>query len=144
MFKFLKAKFFPYSRESLIRIERKLTAGMIIKKQIDVEAGWILLRGAEKEKKEMIKKVKANLDEIKAEREKTPMSMEKIKKLSAENIDLGWTGKKKNDKEIYERKILQADVKTANFYGEIEKAVGEREYLLLRLSAIIKLSKKEQ
>lgn len=132
--------FNPYSRENSIKRKKELTAGMITDKKIDVEVGWILLKQAEKERDEMIKKAKENLDEIKAEKEKTPIDMEKIKKLVDENIDLGWTGvKMKGGKDKYERKILQADVKVASFYGEIEKAVGEREYLLLRLIAIGKL-----
>lgn len=136
--------FNSYSKKNLVKIEKEITEGMIVKKQIDVDVGWILLRGAEKEKKEMIKKVKENLEEIKVERKREKTDMEKVEKLNAENIDLGWTGNKKNDKEIYEKKILAADVKVANFYGEIEKAVGEREYLRLRLSAIIKLSEKKE
>ena len=80
--------FNPYSRENSIKRKKELTAGMITDKKIDVEVGWILLKQAEKERDEMIKKAKENLDEIKAEKEKTPIDMEKIKKLVDENIDL--------------------------------------------------------
>lgn len=137
MFKFLK-----YRKSSLLKKRKIATRAMILDEEITIEVYWRILNEVQEKTEGFKKEIKENLKEIKAEKEKTPMDMEKIKALNSENVKLGWTIEKdKNGNSVYGRgsKIFSG-LQQANYYhGEIDKVVGKREYLKIQLRAISRM-----
>ena len=141
------------TKKDLLFHKKDLTEGMIKDKEIEVERSWLLLGEAERKKEEILNKIEGNEKEIKAEKEKTPMDLEKVKNLRIESELLGFAGEDKNGKIKYNSYIGNGKERRATAIGtieneienhrmEIEKAVMEREYLKVLLRAILKLIKK--
>ena len=140
------------TKKDLFYHKKDLTEGMIKDKEIDIERSWLLLGEAEKKKEEILKKIEDNIKEVKVEKEKAPMDLEKVKRLWRDNDLLGFGGIGRDGKIKYisylpgkERRAtaigtIENEIETHRM--EITKAVGEREYLKVFLKAILRLIKK--
>ena len=132
MFNFLK-----YRKSSLLRKRKISTRAMILDKEISIEVFWKILNELQDKVEEVKAKIVENTKQMKAEEKKTPMSMDIIKALNSENIELGWTTEKdKNGNVAWKGKVFSL-MQQANYYHtKINEVVGAREYLKIQLKAI--------
>lgn len=137
MFKFLK-----YRKSSLLKSRAVSTRAMILDEEISIEVFWKILNEVQTNIEELQKKISDNFEEIKTEKEKTPMDMDKVKKLNSENIALGWTDKKdKNGNKVWEGKVFSLMQQANHYHSKIDQVVGKREYLKIQLKAITRMIK---
>lgn len=142
------------TKKDLLIHKKEITEGMIKDKEIDIERSWLLLREAEDKKEEILKKIEDNEKEITAEKAKTPMDVEKVKKIRLENELLGFDGVGPDGKIKYAYNVRGLPEKTRKTTAvgtieneieshgmEIKKTVMEREYTRVLLRAILKLIK---
>ena len=137
--------FNKYSTKNLIKSIKARIRLQLINQEVRLEIGWTLLNQTRKEVEELKNKIKENQKEIEKEKKKTPGEWEKITKLNAENIALGYTGQKdKSGQEIYEEKsqIGRKNSMVEIYHQNIQKIVGERESLKLEYRAVGKLERK--
>jgi len=137
--------FNKYSTKNLIKSIKARIRLQLINQEVRLEIGWTLLNQAQKEVEELKNKIKENQKEIEKEKKKTQGDWEKITKLNAENIALGYTGQKdKNGQETYEEKsqIGRKNSMIEIYHQNIQRIVGERESLKLEYGAVGKLERK--
>ena len=135
---------FKFTKSGLLKKQKKLIEGLILQVEIDIEVEWMLMNRAQKEIGELQKEIDKNIKEIEDEKKKTPMDMEKIKKIVQENVDLGYnppdlTGKKGDP--MYGGKIAKFKEIVRFHHNEVNKKAGEREYHKLRLKAVNRMLK---
>ena len=137
--------FNKYSTKNLIKSIKARIRLQLINQEVRLEIGWTLLNQAQKEVEELKNKIKENQKEIEKEKKKTQGDWEKITKLNAENIALGYTGQKdKSGQETYEEKsqIGRKNSMVEIYHQNIQKIVGERESLKLEYRTIRKLERR--
>ena len=79
-----------FSKGNILKHKRSVQKGAIYDQEIEVEMNWLLRKVTQKELKKAKDQIAANLKEIEEEKAKTPMDMEKIKKLIGNNVTLGF------------------------------------------------------
>ena len=137
--------FDKYSTKNLIKSIKARIRLELINQEVGLELNWGLLNRAQKEVEELKNKIKKNIKEIEEEKKKAPGDWEKITKLNAENIALGYTGQKdKSGQETYEEKsqIGRKNSMVEIYHQNIQKIVGERESLKLEYRTIRKLERR--
>lgn len=132
------------NKRNLLHRKKEVNEGMIFDKEIEIESAWILLRQAEARMEKAKEVLEGYEKEIKEEKEKTPGDWEKIKKLRIKSEKLGYTGKFKDDKPLYNPKgmICKIENEVEAHHSKITEAVMQREYLKVQLRAIKQLIKK--
>jgi len=137
--------FDKYSTKNLIKSIKARIRLELINQEVGLEIGWALLNRVQKEVEKLKNKIKKNIKEIEEEKKKAPGDWEKITKLNAENIALGYTGQKdKSGQETYEEKsqIGRKNSMVEIYHQNIQKIVGERESLKLEYRTIRKLERR--
>jgi hypothetical protein len=130
-------EFRAYSKKHLFKNEIRLTRGMMVQKEVEIEVAWKVLNKLQAEREGLVKRVEDNVEKISEEKKKTPMDMEVIKKLIAENIRLGKTDKRaKNNDIMWAGEILEKDIRIERVVGEITSLVGKREYMKTKLETL--------
>jgi len=130
---------FKFTKTGLLKKRKQLMEGMILDMEIDIETEWLMLNLDEKKKDGYQKEIDANIQEIKDEKNKTPMDMEKVKELIRKNVDLGYKqpdliGRKDNP--VSGGKMAKINNTIRFHQNKIEQLIGEREYTKLRLKAV--------
>jgi len=137
--------FDKYSTKNLIKSIKARIRLELINQEVGLELNWALLNQVQKEVEKLKNKIKKNIKEIEEEKKKAPGDWEKITKLNAENIALGYTGQKdKSGQETYEEKsqIGRKNSMVEIYHQNIQKIVGERESLKLEYRTIRKLERR--
>jgi len=137
--------FNKYSTKNLIKSIKARIRLQLINQEVGLELNWALLNQVQKEVEKLKNKIKKNIKEIEEEKKKAPGDWEKITKLNAENIALGYTGQKdKSGQETYEEKsqIGRKNSMVEIYHQNIQKIVGERESLKLEYRTIRKLERR--
>ena len=137
--------FNKYSTKNLIKSIKARIRLELINQEVGLELNWALLNQVQKEVEKLKNKIKKNIKEIEEEKKKAPGDWEKITKLNAENIALGYTGQKdKSGQETYEEKsqIGRKNSMVEIYHQNIQKIVGERESLKLEYRTIRKLERR--
>jgi hypothetical protein len=130
-------EFRAYSKKHLFKNEIRLTRGMMVQKEVEIEVAWKVLNKLQAEREGLVKRVEDNVEKISEEKKKTPMDMEVIKKLITENIRLGKTDKRaKNNDIMWAGEILEKDIRIERVVGEITSLVGKREYMKTKLETL--------
>lgn len=131
-----------YTKKHLFKNEIRITRGLVIQKEIEIEVAWKVLNKLQSERDALVKQVEDNIERIKQEREKTPMDMEFVKKLIRENLHLGKTDKTaKNGDIIWAGEIFEKDVRIQRVVDEITQLVGKREYIKTKIDTLMALKK---
>lgn len=91
-----------FTKKNLLKSKKETVLGIILDKEIEIEVNWLLLRVAEKDLEKVKKKIKENRDLIEKERAKDKIDLEKIKKLTADNVSLGFGEVDKDGKISYQ------------------------------------------
>ena len=120
-------------KDYILLEKKKGVIGAILDQEIEIEESWKILNHGQEELDQAKEQIKDNLKLIEEERAKTPMSMEVIQKLIANNINLGWDNKKQ---EYSNGKIALLENKIEYSKGNIQKLVGTREMLKMKQGAI--------
>jgi hypothetical protein len=133
------------TKRRILKHKKGLIKGMIYDKELEIEAGWILLKAAEKKLEEVKKIIRQNQDEIEKEKVKGKEGdTQKINTLWEVNKKLGCDGFDKNGEPHYLDKgrtaILENEMENHN--SKISKSAMEREYLKVQFQAINRLVKK--
>lgn len=134
-----------YSKDNLLKREVEVTQGLIIQKEVEIEAAWKTLNATQKSKEKLLKEVVENNEKMREIKSATPMPegwQDQIKELIGRNVVLGETTEKaKNGDKIYRGEILKADREIEHYRNEISSGVGKREFYKTKLQALLEMQK---
>jgi len=135
-----------YKKRNLLRNEIRLTRGLIVQQEVDIEVSWEIFNTIQKAKEEIMKEIEENNQKIEEIRKGEPLKKEwreEIKELMGRNLVLGETNERaKNNDRIWRGEVLKKDVEMERYHSEIIQDVGKREYLKIKLKALLEMRKK--
>ena len=125
------------TKNKILKQQRILLEGQILQKEVEIDVEWVLLKKAEKEVEELKYHMEKITEEIRVEKEKTPLDLEKIEKLKKENEALGWTSQKDKEGNMrYKGQIGFAWNKVSLHQEQIKRLVRNREIFKSHLEAV--------
>ena len=126
-----------FSKKSLLNHKKEVMEGAIVDQELEIEVAWILYNDARLGVEETRKEIDDLLEEVKKEKEKTPLDPDKIKALMKEAGKLGFDSIDKKGKVTYRTGKLEAQENGMEFQQtKIQDAVAKREYLKLQHRSI--------
>ena len=143
-----------FTKKNILKSKKETVLGMIMDKEIEIEVNWLLLRVAEKDLDKTQEKIRENWELIEEERSKSKgMDLEKIKKLTGENVFLGFekvdddgivffqSYTSKNPKRRKRTEVGKFENRIESQKAGITQAVFKREMLKNNLRAVNKMIK---